>query len=245
MSFSPRSRHELRTPLNAILAGRSLLRGDPADTESVDEGSGDHRAQRPRAEPDHRRPAGHEPDHLRQGAPGRAARRTSRRSSTPPSRPCDRRRKPRTSACRPCSTRRRGPVTGDPNRLATGLLEPAVQRDQVHARGRPRAGAPRTGQFAPGGQRDRHRRRHRRRFSAARVSTVSGRRMLPPRASTAGWDWGWPSSSNWSNSTAARCGPRAQGEGRAPRLSFSALAGRAPAAEQDLQQPRAPIRRRW
>ncbi len=64
--------HELRTPLNAILGWTQVLRGDPANTADMEAGPGHHRAQRPRADANHRGPARHEQDHLGQGAPGRA-----------------------------------------------------------------------------------------------------------------------------------------------------------------------------
>ena len=60
--------HELRTPLNAILGWAQVLRDGHADPEDLDAGIGHHRTQRPRADPDHRGPARHEPHHLGQSA---------------------------------------------------------------------------------------------------------------------------------------------------------------------------------
>ena len=45
--------------------------------------------------------------------------------------------------------------------------------------------------------------------SCRTFSTVSVRKMLPRAAAMAGWVWGWPSSRNWWNYTAARCAQKA------------------------------------
>ena len=65
--------HELRTPLNAILGWSQILRRAASSQERARPRARDHRAQRPRADAAHRRPARHEPDHLRQAAARRAA----------------------------------------------------------------------------------------------------------------------------------------------------------------------------
>ena len=109
--------HELRTPLNAILGWAQMLRSEPPGRGGPGAGLEHHRAQRPRADADHRGPARHEPHHLRQGAAGRAAHRPRARSCERPSRPSGPPPTPRASACRRCSTRLAGPVSGDPNRL--------------------------------------------------------------------------------------------------------------------------------
>ena len=65
--------HELRTPLNAILGWSQLLQHDTPDAGDASGRPRGHRAQRPRPDPAHRRPARHEPHHLRQASPRRSA----------------------------------------------------------------------------------------------------------------------------------------------------------------------------
>ena len=61
-------------------------------------------------------------------------------------------------AARACSTRAPGPISGDPEPPAAGGLEPALQRDQVHAQGRQgRRSLLRARELARRDQRRRHR----------------------------------------------------------------------------------------
>ncbi len=71
--------HELRTPLNAILGWASLLASGRLDRGHGAPRHGGHRAQRPRPEPDHRRPAGRVAHHHRQAAAQGEAGRPRRR----------------------------------------------------------------------------------------------------------------------------------------------------------------------
>ena len=121
-------------------AGRSCSRAQPRDAEDVAEGAGRrHRAQRPRAGAAHRRPARHEPHHLRQAAARRAARRSRRRHRGGARRACARRPRRRAFGSRTrAATRTPGRCRGDSDAAAAGRLEPAVQRHQVHAARRAR-----------------------------------------------------------------------------------------------------------
>ena len=101
------------------------------------EGAGDDRTQRARAGRADRRHPRRLAHHRRQAAHRDPARGLCSRSSTSPSTPCGTRprqghhaRSPHRRAARTVHGRRRA--------LAAGDLEPAVERDQVHARGRPR-----------------------------------------------------------------------------------------------------------
>ena len=91
--------HELRTPLNAISGWSQLLRRAERRADGARARARDDRAQRARADADHRRPARHEPHHLRQDPAGRAAASTCRCRSTPRSRRCAPRRTRSASAC--------------------------------------------------------------------------------------------------------------------------------------------------
>ena len=128
--------HELRTPLNAILGWAQVLREGHAGPEDLEQGLGNHRAQRAGADADHRRPARHEPDHLGQSAPRRAADRPQARTGS-----CHRNdasgsgRQRDSSASGARSFGETG--LGRPEPPATGVLEPAEQRHQVHAEGWP------------------------------------------------------------------------------------------------------------
>ena len=133
--------HELRTPLNAILGWAQLLRARPSDPKQIGEGLETIERNARVAGADHRRSAGHEPHHLRQIAARRAADRPRRDRPSRRSTPCARPRTPRGSASSRSLDPRAGPIAGDPAAHAADPLEPALERDQVHAEGRPGAGA--------------------------------------------------------------------------------------------------------
>ena len=180
--------HELRTPLTAILGWSHLLRGRDVRPDELRRGPGDHRAQRAHADPAHRGPARHEPHHLRQGAPRRAAgparhlRRGRARDGPPGGRGEGH---PAGQGAR----RQRGPRLRRPGAAAAGGLEPAQQRHQVHAPGRAGAGRAGARELPRRAQRGRHRDRHRadfvrhvfERFRQADSSTTRAARR--PRAS--------------------------------------------------------------
>ena len=158
-------------------------------------GPGGHRAQRARADAAHRRPAGHEPHHLRQAAARRAAGRPGGGRRRPRSRRSATRPRPRASGSRWCSTRWPGPSRGDPGRLQQVRLEPADQRRQVHAQGRHAcrcawSGSTATSRCAsPTPARGSG-------PSSCRTCSSGSARPTPRRpAATAGWGWGWRSSS--------------------------------------------------
>ena len=106
--------------------------------EETAQGAGDHPPQRPFANPADRRPARHEPDHLRQAADGRAARRAGRHHrrrdrSGPPGR------RGQGSAARQNARSGGGPGGRRSQPAAADRLEPALQRGQIHPQGRTRA----------------------------------------------------------------------------------------------------------
>ena len=126
----------------------------------------------------------------------------------------------------------RGRVSGDPRPPAAGVLEPAQQRGQVHAQGRPGPGRAAAGELAHRVQRQRHRHRHSGRLPAARVRAVLAERQLDQPAATAGWGWGSRSASSWSSCTAARSRRRAWAKAKA-RLSSSRCRSSSSAKEKD------------
>ena len=104
---------------------------------TLDRGLDGHRAQRAPAGAADRGPARREPHHLRQAAP-RASQRVDLATVVEEraSRPCGRPRTRRESRSIAASTRRSARSIGDPARLQQVVLEPALERGQVHARGR-------------------------------------------------------------------------------------------------------------
>ena len=222
--------HELRTPLNAILGWSQILRP---------------RARRPRrssqqgletiernarvADAAHRRPARHEPHHLRQAAARRAAgrprvgHRGRGRDGQPAAEAKGIRLRRRARPARRARLRR-------PEPAAAGRLEPADQRDQVHAARRPRPG---------------------RAWSASNshvevsvTDTGEGirREFLPhvferfrqADASTTrqhgGLGLGLSIVKHWSSCTAARSRAQSAGEGQGATFTVHAAADRDPAA---------------
>ncbi len=71
-----------------------------------------------------------------------------------------------------------GPVVGDPNRLQQVLVEPALERHQVHAQGRQSAGRAAARGRARRARRRRHRHRHRPGVPAARVRALPASRRV-------------------------------------------------------------------
>ena len=127
--------HELRTPLNAILGWAQILRARSAldEDEARSTALERHRAQRPRAGPviedllDMSRII---TGKLRLDVQPLTRRRDRMRRSTGPARGRGQGRRP----ARACSTRG-GPGLRRPGPAPAGRLEPAVERDQVHAPG--------------------------------------------------------------------------------------------------------------
>ena len=175
--------HELRTPLTSILGWARLLHNG-----RLDEGGGAGlrvlRPERPGPGAAHRRSARRVADHHREdGALDQGRRPRAHRGDGPGGR----RARGAGEGDHPLAARRAGPrprAGGRPPPPA-GLLEPPVQRRQVHATGRPRRGPPLP---AGGGRRDRRarqRHRDRSRAPALRVRPVpAGGRLvgLAPRA---------------------------------------------------------------
>ena len=156
------------------------------DADDLREGPGDDRAQRPGADADHRGPAGHEPDHQRQGPARRAARRPRGGRAAPRSRRCGPPPTPRASACtRSLDPLRRHRSAATPSRLQQvfwNLLSNAVKFTPAR-RAACRSCSARV-ELAPRGQRHRHRRGHPPGVPAARVRPLPpGRRLHhpPPR----------------------------------------------------------------
>ena len=85
-----------------------------------------------------------------------------------------------------------------------GRVEPRVQRGEIHAQGRPGAGAAGAGQFAGRVDGQRHGPGHRAGVLCRMFSSVSRRRTPPARGSIRGWAWVWASRAISSNCTAAR-----------------------------------------
>ena len=207
--------HELRTPLNAILGWVQMLQNGSVCRRARAPGDRRHRPQRAAAGAADRRHPRRVAHHHRQARDraraGRdaAARRDRRRRH--------RCRRPRPSRSR--SARRTAtivpPIDGDRQAAAAGPQQRALQRRQVHARGR-----------ADRGRMRRRRRRHRR--SSVRDSGVgiAGRvpavrlRSLPPggqprrRGGTAASASGWPSPATSSSSTAGGGGRERRREPR-------------------------------
>ena len=203
------SRHALARAAHAAQRHPRLVAG-PAprhhERSRPAPGPRDHRAQRARADAAHRRPAGHEPDHFGQGAPGHSAGGAGvvHRSCDGDGETCGRCK--RHSAGESCSTPAAGPISGDPNRLQQvvwNLLSNAIKFTPKGGKVQVAAG---TRELAHRDQRGGHRHRHQARVLCRTCSSASARPMRRPRAGTAAWAWGCRSSSTWSSCTAERCG---------------------------------------
>ena len=114
----------------------------------------------------------------------------------------------RPSGCRHVGRpRRRGaPRARRPGAAAAGLLEPAEERGQVHARRRARSTIAHADDRDGGGVCDRgrrHRHRHRAGRAAAHLRRLRAGRPTTSPGSSAGWGWGWRSARRWSSCTAA------------------------------------------
>ena len=102
---------------------------------------------------------------------------------------------------------------------ATGRLESGVERGEVHAEERARAGAPRTRELPRRDRRQRHRHRHPPGLPAVRLRAISpggGRHDAKDRRA---WDSAWPSFATSSKCTAARSRPPAPARARARRFA--------------------------
>ena len=170
--------HELRTPLNAILGWSQVLRSGSEGRDRLREGPRDDRAQRARADAADRRPARHEPDHVRASC-GSTSSRSSRVSfieaAVETVRPAADAKGIRLETIPRSGGRadlgRSGPASA-------GDLEPAVQRHQVHAEGRQGADPARARELPHRDQRRGHRHRHQAGVHPASVRTVpAGRRV--------------------------------------------------------------------
>ena len=129
--------HELRTPLNAILGWTTMLRHGQVEATRDPEGAGRGRSQRTRAGAAHRGRARHGAHHHRQAAcRGEAA------AADPADRGRDRSHAARGQRERCRAGARGSSVVADDARrqqqAAAGLLEPDLQRRQVHAARRTR-----------------------------------------------------------------------------------------------------------
>ena len=125
--------HELRTPLTAIFGWVRMLATKPLSEDGTDPGARRGRAERPRADPPHRRPARRVARDQRQAAARAAAgagagRRAGghRHGRARPSRP-----RPFSSTC--TIEPGLGPIRRGSRSRAADRLEPALERDQVHA----------------------------------------------------------------------------------------------------------------
>ena len=173
--------HELRTPLNAMLGWSHVLRNPHLDPRHDRTGGSSHRSQRAdagAADRGHPRRVAHR---HRQARPRPEADRSRRRSSAPPSTSSSpRRRRDRSTIERTLPPTR--PVHGRPRSAAPGGLESPVERRQVHAAWRRRAGdARRAGPRVPHRGR-RFRPGHQRRVPAVHLSAVpAGRRLVNAR----------------------------------------------------------------
>ena len=132
--------HELRTPLHAILGWTRLLRSGRLRSRSGPSGPRGDRAQRPRADEADRRPPRRLAHHHGQAAAGRAAGARSAaviEAAIDSMRPAaeakqiEMRFENRLASDEDRDRRRPGPAPA-------GRLEPALERDQVHAAARPR-----------------------------------------------------------------------------------------------------------
>ena len=110
-----------------------------------------------------------------------------------------------------------GVIYADRSRLQQIALEPAVERDQVHARRRIRPDARAARRRRRRDDRHRHRRGHPTGLSCRRCSSRSARRMDRPRASMAVSGLASRSSSTSSRRTVGRWPPKATARARAPR----------------------------
>ncbi len=161
--------HELRTPLNAILGWARLLGGDGMDAGDGREAVGviERNALVAIA-------ASSRTCWTFRASSRASCAWTCARSICPTS--CARRCAPRMPGRRgngdargdACSTRGAGPVSGDADRLQQVVWNLRVQRGEIHAQGRPGAGAPGAGQFAGRTDRQRHGHGHRAGVFAAR-----------------------------------------------------------------------------
>ena len=174
--------HELRTPLNAILGYARLLRGNMLPPDQVERGARDARAQRALADADRRRRARRVAHRVRARSGSTSSRSSCRSSSTTPSPPCSPAADAKGVRLQTLIDPRDRPGVGRSRSPAAGGLEPAVERGEVHAEGRPRAGAARARQLAHRDRRQRHRRRHQPGVPAARVRALPPGRLRARRA---------------------------------------------------------------
>ena len=211
-----RERDEGRVPRHALARAAHAAQRDPrlvADAAAARAGprraaarARDDRAQRARPGAADRGPARHEPHHLRQDAARHPAGRPARGHRGGARDGAARGR----GEGRSGSSKRLDPAAGPgrrrPEPPAAGRLEPAVERDQVHAR---RAAGSRSLLAARRARTSRsrvrrHRHRHQARVPAARLRALPPGGRLARRASTAGSASASRSSSSSSSCTAAR-----------------------------------------
>ena len=129
--------HELRTPLNSILGFSDVLLSAENLTDKQHRWAGEHQDQRPAAARPHQRHSRPGQDRSRQdaAAPGAAQSGDVVRAR---GRPCSARwPRRRTSTSQIARRRDRPAAAAGRGQAAADPAEPAVQRDQVHAGGRP------------------------------------------------------------------------------------------------------------
>ena len=118
-----------------------------------------------------------------------------------------------------------GPDLRRPGPAAAGRLEPALERDQVHAAGTARSGSllQRVDSHIEIDGR-RHRDRHQARSSCRTCSSASDRRTASTTRSSAGSGWAFRSCGIWWSCTAAPCARRAPARDRAATYRAAAHA---------------------
>ena len=217
-----------------------LLRTGRLTPEKTEQAIARHRRGHDAAGATHLRPARHVVDRLgeapaplRDGRPG-LARRAPRSTPSAPSPPSG-----ASASTRPIQS---GPAVGVGRRgpPAADRLEPALERGQVHARGRPRDAAARDARRAGAARRRGHRRGHRAGVPAARLRALLAGRHARARAGTEGSAWASRSSAIWWPRTAGRSPWRARAAGRGTDVRrHAAAAVREQVAEADAV-PREP-----
>ena len=248
----PRATREGRVPRHAVARAAHAAERDPrlgAVLRTAERPSSaaplDDRAQRARAGAADRRPARRLAHHVGQAAPRRRSRSTLDdvvQAAVDSVRPAAR--SQGRSGSRPCSTSSRRLGLRRRGAPAAGRLEPALERDQVHAR---RAAESRSRSQRVDSQRRDQRQRHRRgidrRVPAARLRPLPSGRRRRPRASTAASGSGSPSCKHLVELHGGTVHAESEGEGAGRDLRRSPAADRAAARTTAAGARRDPRRR--